>query len=109
LAVGAHHLEPTKFLQDEDWALILGRVVRLPTPPRESLKLLAEDATVLAGPGRFKLSRIHSIEFHAKAQRRKGKTGLEAPGCRSLNGDRNLSRSTPFMSLRLCVKSAASD
>jgi hypothetical protein len=58
-------------LQDADWALIPVRVVRLPTPPRELLKLLAEDATVLAGQGRFKLSRIHSIEFHAKAQRRK--------------------------------------
>jgi hypothetical protein len=58
LLLGAHNIEQTKFLNDEDLALILGRVVRFPTPQRELLKLLSEDATVLAGLWRFNLKNL---------------------------------------------------
>lgn len=58
LLLGAHNIEQTKFLNDADLEFILGRVVRFPTPQRELLKLLAEDAAVLAGLWRFNLKNL---------------------------------------------------
>jgi hypothetical protein len=58
LLLGAHNIEQSKFLNDQDLELILGHVVRFPTPQREQLKLLAADPTVLAGLWRFNLANL---------------------------------------------------
>lgn len=49
LCLGAQNIEQTKFLNWEDLELILGGVVRFPTPQREQLKLLAADPGVIDG------------------------------------------------------------
>lgn len=53
LWLGAQNIEQTKFLNWEDLELILGGVVRFPTPQRQQLKELAEDAGVMDGLWRF--------------------------------------------------------
>lgn len=53
LWLGAHNLEQTKFLNWEDLQLILGGVVRFPSPQRQQLKLLAADPAVIDGLWRF--------------------------------------------------------
>ena len=53
LWLGAQNIEQTKFLNWEDLELILGGVVRFPTPQRQQLKLLAADAGVIDGLLRF--------------------------------------------------------
>jgi hypothetical protein len=56
LWLGAHNIEQTKFLNWEDLELILGAVVRFPTPQRDQLKLLAEDVQVIESLWRFNLA-----------------------------------------------------
>ena len=58
LWLGAHNIEQTKFLNWEDLELILGGVVRFPTPQRDQLKLLAQDAGVLESLWRFNLKNL---------------------------------------------------
>ena len=58
LWLGAHNIEQTKFLNWEDLELILGGVVRYPTPQREQLKALAEDPGVIDGLWRFNLKNL---------------------------------------------------
>ena len=58
LWLGAHNIEQTKFLNWEDLELILGGVVRYPTPQRDQLKVLAEDAGVMDGLWRFNLQNL---------------------------------------------------
>lgn len=53
LWLGAQNIEQTKFLNWEDLELILGGVVRFPTPQRQQLKWLAADAGVIDGLWRF--------------------------------------------------------
>ena len=53
LWLGAQNIEQTKFLNWEDLELILGGVVRFPTPQRQQLKELAADAGVIDGLWRF--------------------------------------------------------
>ena len=53
LWAGAQNIEQTKFLNWEDLELILGGVVRFPTPQRHELKLLAAEAGVVDGLLRF--------------------------------------------------------
>ena len=53
LWLGAQNIEQTKFLNWEDLELILGGVVRFPTPQRDQLKLLAVDAGLLDELWRF--------------------------------------------------------
>ena len=77
--------------------------------PSTGLKPGANGNSVLMGT---QISRSHSVGFQrqgTKAQRRNGKTSLEAPGCRSQNGDRNLSRLTPFAVLSLRVVAGCED
>lgn len=47
LWLGAQNIEQTKFLNWEDLELILGAVVRFPTPQREQLKALADDPELI--------------------------------------------------------------
>ena len=49
LLLGAQNIEQTKFLNWEDLKLILGEVVRFPTPQRNQLKLLCAEAAVVEG------------------------------------------------------------
>jgi hypothetical protein len=58
LWLGAHNIEQTKFLNWEDLELILGAVVRFPTPQRDQLKLLAEDVQVIESLWRFNLANL---------------------------------------------------
>jgi hypothetical protein len=53
LWLGAQNIEQTKFLNWEDLELILGGVVRFPTPQRQELKLLAADTGLIDGLWRF--------------------------------------------------------
>jgi len=53
LWLGAQNIEQTKFLNWEDLELILGGVVRFPTPQRQELKWLAAEAGVVDGLLRF--------------------------------------------------------
>lgn len=53
LWLGAQNIEQTKFLNGEDLALILGGIVRFPTPQRSQLKLLAADPGVIDGLWQF--------------------------------------------------------
>jgi len=53
LWLGAQNIEQTKFLNWEDLELVLGGVVRFPTPQRQELKLLAAEAGVVEGLLRF--------------------------------------------------------
>ena len=53
LWLGARNIEQTKFLNWQDLELILGGVVRFPTPQRLQLKLLAADTGVINGLWQF--------------------------------------------------------
>ena len=53
LWLGAQNIEQTKFLNWEDLELILGGVVRFPTPQRDQLKALAADPGLLDELWRF--------------------------------------------------------
>lgn len=53
LLLGAQNIEQTKYLNWEDLELILGQVVRFPTPQREQLKALAADSGLLDKLWRF--------------------------------------------------------
>ncbi len=53
LWLGAQNIEQSKFLNAEDLQLILGGVVRFPTPQREQLKALAADAGLVDELFRF--------------------------------------------------------
>jgi hypothetical protein len=53
LWLGAQNIEQSKFLNWEDLALILGGVVRFPTPQREELKALAADPKLVDELFRF--------------------------------------------------------
>lgn len=53
LLLGAQNIEQTKYLNWEDLELILGQVVRFPTPQREQLKALAADPGLLDKLWRF--------------------------------------------------------
>ena len=53
LWLGAQNIEQTKFLNWEDLELILGGVVRFPTPQRDQLKLLAADPGLIDELWRF--------------------------------------------------------
>ena len=53
LWLGAQNIEQTKFLNSEDLELILGGVVRFPTPQRDQLKSLAADAGLIDALWRF--------------------------------------------------------
>lgn len=53
LWLGAQNIEQTKFLNWADLELILGGVVRFPTPQREQLKTLAADPGLIDGLWRF--------------------------------------------------------
>ncbi len=58
LWLGAQNIEQTKFLNGEDLELILGSVVRFPTPQRHQLKELAEDPEVIDRLWRFNLENL---------------------------------------------------
>ena len=53
LWLGAQNIEQTKYLNWEDLQLILGGVVRFPTPQREQLKALADDPEIIDALWRF--------------------------------------------------------
>jgi hypothetical protein len=53
LWLGAQNIEQTKFLNGEDLELILGGVVRFPTPQREQLKALAAEPGLIDELWRF--------------------------------------------------------
>jgi hypothetical protein len=53
LLLGAQNIEQTKYLNWEDLELILGPVVRFPTPQRDQLKALAADPELLGKLWRF--------------------------------------------------------
>jgi hypothetical protein len=53
LLLGAQNIEQTKYLNWEDLELILGAVVRFPTPQRDQLKALAADPGLLEKLWRF--------------------------------------------------------
>ena len=53
LWLGAQNIEQTKYLNWEDLELILGRVVRFPTPQRDQLKGLAADPQLMDELWRF--------------------------------------------------------
>jgi hypothetical protein len=53
LLLGAQNIEQTKYLNWEDLELILGGVVRFPTPQRDQLKALAADPGLLDDLWRF--------------------------------------------------------
>jgi hypothetical protein len=53
LLLGAQNIEQTKYLNWEDLELILGEVVRFPTPQRDQLKALAADPGLLDKLWRF--------------------------------------------------------
>jgi len=53
LLLGAQNIEQTKYLNWEDLELILGPVVRFPTPQREQLKALAADPGLIDELWRF--------------------------------------------------------
>jgi len=49
LWLGAQNIEQTKYLNWEDLQLVLGGIVRFPTPQRDQLKLLAVDPALIEG------------------------------------------------------------
>jgi hypothetical protein len=53
LLLGAQNIEQTKYLNWEDLELILGQVVRFPTPQRDQLKALAADPGLIDELWRF--------------------------------------------------------
>ena len=53
LLLGAQNIEQTKYLNWEDLELILGQVVRFPTPQRDQLKALPADRGLLEALWRF--------------------------------------------------------
>jgi hypothetical protein len=53
LLLGAQNIEQTKYLNWEDLELILGQVVRFPTPQRDQLKALAADPGLIDALWRF--------------------------------------------------------
>jgi hypothetical protein len=53
LLLGARNIEQTKYLNWEDLELILGQVVRFPTPQRDQLKALAADSGLIDELWRF--------------------------------------------------------
>jgi hypothetical protein len=53
LLLGAQNIEQTKYLNWEDLELILGQVVRFPTPQRDQLKALAADQGLIDELWRF--------------------------------------------------------
>jgi hypothetical protein len=53
LLLGAQNIEQTKYLNWEDLELILGQVVRFPTPQRDQLKALATDSGLIDALWRF--------------------------------------------------------
>jgi hypothetical protein len=53
LLLGAQNIEQSKYLNWEDLELILGGVVRFPTPQRDQLKALAADPGLLDSLWRF--------------------------------------------------------
>jgi hypothetical protein len=60
LWLGAQNIEQTKYLNWEDLELILGKVVRFPTPQRQRLEELAADTGVLEGLWRFNQKNLGS-------------------------------------------------
>jgi len=60
LLLGAQNIEQTKYLNWEDLELILGGVVRFPTPPRDQLKALAADPGLLDELWRFNQKNLGS-------------------------------------------------
>lgn len=58
LLLGAQNIEQTKYLNWEDLELILGKVVRFPTPQREQLKALASDPGLLEQLWRFNQTQL---------------------------------------------------
>lgn len=79
LWLGAHNIEQTKFLNWEDLELILGGVVRFPTPQREQLKGLAADPQVLDELWRFNQRNLGSdvgTDFYFDPQKVMGQTTL---------------------------------
>ena len=53
LLLGAQNIEQTKYLNWEDLELILGQLVRFPTPQRDQLKALADDPGLIDELWRF--------------------------------------------------------
>jgi hypothetical protein len=67
LLLGAQNIEQTKYLNWEDLELILGEVVRFPTPQRDQLKALAADSGWLDKLWRFNQTNLGSevgSDFH---------------------------------------------
>ena len=60
LLLGAQNIEQTKYLNWEDLELILGEVVRFPTPQRDQLKALAADSGWLDKLWRFNQTNLGS-------------------------------------------------
>jgi hypothetical protein len=60
LLLGAQNIEQTKYLNWEDLELILGQVVRFPTPQREQLKALAADSGLIDELWRFNQKNLGS-------------------------------------------------
>ena len=60
LLLGAQNIEQTKYLNCEDLELILGQVVRFPTPQREQLKTLAADSGLIDELWRFNQKNLGS-------------------------------------------------
>ncbi len=60
LLLGAQNIEQTKYLNWEDLELILGEVVRFPTPQRDQLKALAADSGLLDKLWRFNQTNLGS-------------------------------------------------
>jgi hypothetical protein len=60
LLLGAQNIEQTKYLNWEDLELILGGVVRFPTPQRDQLKALAADSGLLDKLWRFNQTHLGS-------------------------------------------------
>ena len=61
LLLGAQNIEQTKYLNWEDLELILGEVVRFPTPQRDQLKALAADSGLLDKLWRFNQTNLGSV------------------------------------------------
>ena len=60
LLLGAQNIEQTKYLNWEDLELILGQVVRFPTPQRDQLKALAADPGLIDQLWRFNQKNLGS-------------------------------------------------
>ena len=61
LLLGAQNIEQTKYLNWEDLELILGEVVRFPTPQRDQLKALAADPGLLDKLWRFNQTNLGPV------------------------------------------------